>query len=156
MRLCSARTTLTRREDLTAEDLKELGVASLGHRRKLLDAIAALRTDASGKVPSADVPTASNAPSASPEDRAEHRQVTVMFSDLVGSTALSARMDPEDLREVISAYQKYGGEEAMAASDASSDRYDPWYVKVVFGLFLSALVGFLAVLYGLPYMIVAK
>ena len=45
-------------------------------------------------------------PSASPEDRAERRQVTVMFSDLVGSTALSARMDPEDLREVISAYQK--------------------------------------------------
>ena len=47
-----------------------------------------------------------SAPSASPEDRAERRQVTVMFSDLVGSTALSARMDPEDLREVISAYQK--------------------------------------------------
>ncbi len=91
---------------LTAEDLKELGVAALGHRRKLLDAIAALRTDASGKAPSADVATASSAPSASPEDRAERRQVTVMFSDLVGSTALSARMDPEDLREVISAYQK--------------------------------------------------
>ena len=46
------------------------------------------------------------APNAYPEDRAERRQVTVMFSDLVGSTALSARMDPEDLREVISAYQK--------------------------------------------------
>ena len=46
------------------------------------------------------------APSTPPEDRAERRQVTVMFSDLVGSTALSARMDPEDLREVISAYQK--------------------------------------------------
>jgi class 3 adenylate cyclase len=92
--------------NLTAEDLKELGVASLGHRRKLLDAIAALRTDASGKAPSADVATASGAPSVSPEDRAERRQVTVMFSDLVGSTALSARMDPEDLREVISAYQK--------------------------------------------------
>ena len=91
---------------LTAEDLKELGVTALGHRRKLLDAIAALRTDASGKAPSADVPTASSAPSASPEDRAERRQVTVMFSDLVGSTALSGRMDPEDLREVISAYQK--------------------------------------------------
>ena len=45
-------------------------------------------------------------PSATPEDSAERRQVTVMFSDLVGSTALSARMDPEDLREVISAYQK--------------------------------------------------
>ena len=91
---------------LTAEDLKELGVAALGHRRKLLDAIAALRTDASGKAPSADAGTASSTPSASPEDRAERRQVTVMFCDLVGSTALSARMDPEDLREVISAYQK--------------------------------------------------
>ena len=40
------------------------------------------------------------------QDTAERRQVTVMFSDLVGSTALSARMDPEDLREIISAYQK--------------------------------------------------
>ena len=90
---------------LTAEDLKELGVASLGHRRKLLDAIAALRDDASGKAPSA-TQTTSSPPSAPPEDRAERRQVTVMFSDLVGSTALSGRMDPEDLREVISAYQK--------------------------------------------------
>ena len=74
---------------LTAEDLKELGVAALGHRRKLLDAIAALRADASGMAPSADVATASGPPSAYfPEDRAERRQVTVMFSDLVGSTAL--------------------------------------------------------------------
>jgi len=91
---------------LTAEDLKELGVTSFGHRRKLLDAIAALRTDASGKTPSVDAATTSSVPSARPEDRAERRQVTVMFSDLVGSTALSARMDPEDLREVISSYQK--------------------------------------------------
>ena len=88
---------------LTAEDLKELGVTALGHRRILLDAITALGTDTSGKASSAEAPSA---PSASPEDRAERRQVTVMFSDLVGSTALSARMDPEDLREVISAYQK--------------------------------------------------
>ena len=87
---------------LTHETLKELGVTAVGHRLKLLDAIAALRA----KAPSADVATASSAPSVSPEDRAERRQVTVMFSDLVGSTALSARMDPEDLREVISAYQK--------------------------------------------------
>ena len=72
----------------------------------LLDAIAALRGDASGKAPSTDVSPASSGPGISPEDRAERRQVTVMFSDLVGSTALSARMDPEDLREVISAYQK--------------------------------------------------
>jgi class 3 adenylate cyclase len=89
---------------LTHENLKELGVASLGHRVKLLDAIAALRSDAGGKTPSVDA-TASSAPSVPPEDRAERRQVTVMFSDLVGSTALSARMDPEDLREVISTYQ---------------------------------------------------
>ena len=91
---------------LTHENLKELGVASFGHRVKLLDAIAALRNDTSAQGPSADVTTTSSAPSVSTEDRAERRQVTVMFSDLVGSTALSARMDPEDLREVISAYQK--------------------------------------------------
>ena len=91
---------------LTHETLKELGVAAVGHRLKLLDAIAALRGDASGKTPSVDTTTSASAPSAPPEDRAERRQVTVMFSDLVGSTALSARMDPEDLREVICAYQK--------------------------------------------------
>jgi class 3 adenylate cyclase len=86
---------------LTAEDLKELGVGSVGHRRKLLDAIAALRADAGATAASAAAPSGANAPS-----HAERRQVTVMFSDLVGSTALSARMDPEDLREVIGAYQK--------------------------------------------------
>jgi class 3 adenylate cyclase len=91
---------------LTHENLKELGVASFGHRVKLLDAIAALRNDAGGKATSVDAANTSSAPNARPEDRAERRQVTVMFSDLVGSTALSARMDPEDLREVISAYQK--------------------------------------------------
>src|SRR5262249_17087836 len=85
---------------------KELGVASLGHRRKLLDAIAALRKDDSGKTPPADAATSPTVPGLTPEDRAERRQVTVMFSDLVGSTAMSARMDPEDLRELISAYQK--------------------------------------------------
>ena len=89
---------------LTHETLKELGVTAVGHRLKLLDAIAALRSDASATAPS--TPTTPAVPSAHPEDRAERRQVTVMFSDLVGSTALSARMDPEDLREVISVYQK--------------------------------------------------
>jgi class 3 adenylate cyclase len=91
--------------NLTAEDLKDLGVSVVGHSRKLLDAIAALRTDAVAKAPSSDAATTSSSPTVSPEDRAERRQVTVMFSDLVGSTALSARMDPEDLREVISAYR---------------------------------------------------
>ncbi len=88
--------------NLTAEDLKELGVASLGHRRKLLDAVAALRNGGSSKAPSVNAATTLSAPSTHPEDRAERRQVTVMFSDLVGSTALSARIDPEDLREIIS------------------------------------------------------
>jgi class 3 adenylate cyclase len=88
---------------LTAEDLKELGITALGHRRKLLDAIAALRADANA---SPATSPGSAATDACPRDSAERRQVTVMFSDLVGSTALSARIDPEDLREVISAYQK--------------------------------------------------
>src|SRR5438067_1634681 len=83
--------------NLTAEDLKDLGVVVVGHRRKLLDAIAALRSQASALTPPSDEKAAANT--------AERRQVTVMFADLVGSTALSARMDPEDLREIISAYQ---------------------------------------------------
>ena len=84
--------------DLTDQDLKELGV-SLGHRRKMLRAIAEL----AGANPTSPRPALTEPKS---QDTAERRQVTVMFSDLVGSTALSARMDPEDLREVISAYQK--------------------------------------------------
>jgi SAM domain (Sterile alpha motif)/Adenylate and Guanylate cyclase catalytic domain len=91
---------------LTHETLKDLGVTSVGHRLKLLDAVAALRSDANAQGPSSDLKTTPAAPSVPPEDRAERRQVTVMFSDLVGSTALSARMDPEDLREVMSGYQK--------------------------------------------------
>jgi class 3 adenylate cyclase len=89
---------------LTAEDLKDLGVFVVGHRRMLLNAIAGLRTGTNAtQTPSAAFET--TAPP-SKDTAAERRQVTVMFSDLVGSTALSARMDPEDLREVISAYQK--------------------------------------------------
>jgi class 3 adenylate cyclase len=92
---------------LTQEDLKEIGVGPVGHRRMLLEAIAALRATTGGNAPSSDMlTTSSSPPSVSPEHRAERRQVTVMFADLVGSTALSASMDPEDLREVISAYQK--------------------------------------------------
>src|SRR5215468_6683285 len=90
---------------LTHENLKELGVTALGHRLKLLDAIAALGADTSAKAAARDA-TIASAQRVASEKRAERRQLTVMFSDLVGSTALSARMDPEDLREVISAYQK--------------------------------------------------
>src|ERR1700746_2667006 len=88
---------------LTTEDLKELGVGSVGHRRKLLDAIADLRAEASTLTPPSDLPLVTDKAT---QDTAERRQVTVMFSELIGSTALSARMDPEDLREIISAYQR--------------------------------------------------
>src|SRR6516165_7018374 len=77
---------------MTGEDLKELGISSFGHRRRLLNAIAAL----GGERPTHDV--AQSAPSvafAPPIDAAERRQLTVMFCDLVGSTALSTRFDPE-------------------------------------------------------------
>jgi|SRR6185312_6675953 len=89
---------------LTADDLKDLGVGLVGHRRKLLDAIAALRTEAGASTSMSDAPLATGKAA---KEIAERRQVTVMFSDLVGSTALSARMDLEDLREVISAYQTW-------------------------------------------------
>jgi class 3 adenylate cyclase len=83
--------------DLTDEHLRELGLP-LGARLKLLRAVAALSTG--------QIPVSPEITTPAPRTDAQRRQVTVMFSDLVGSTALSARMDPEDLREVISAYQK--------------------------------------------------
>jgi class 3 adenylate cyclase/predicted ATPase len=85
---------------LTSEDLKEIGVIAIGHRRKLLDAIAAL-----GAAVPAAAETAAGADAPAPAD-AERRQLTVMFCDLVGSTALAGRLDPEDLREVIGAYHR--------------------------------------------------
>jgi len=88
--------------DLTDQDLKELGVASLGHRRQLLRAI----TELKGSEEGTRKPSTEDIAPIAPHDTAERRQVTVMFSDLVGSTALSARVDPEDLRDVISGYQK--------------------------------------------------
>jgi class 3 adenylate cyclase/predicted ATPase len=84
---------------LTDQDLKDIGVL-LGHRRKMLAAIAEL-ADA---VPAALQPIAEIEPK--PHDAAERRQLTVMFCDLVGSTALSARLDPEDLRGIIGAYHR--------------------------------------------------
>ncbi|HWX34580.1 MAG TPA: adenylate/guanylate cyclase domain-containing protein, partial [Steroidobacteraceae bacterium] len=94
---------------LTDTDLEKIGV-SLGHRRKILAAIGelskTLAAPAAALAPSIQAPAITSAAEAT----AERRQVTVMFSDLVGSTALSARMDPEDLREVISAYQKFAAE----------------------------------------------
>jgi class 3 adenylate cyclase/tetratricopeptide (TPR) repeat protein len=85
--------------DLTAEDLKDLGIGMVGHRRVLFRAIAGLRA-----------PSAAAAGILTPQPVAgpapERRQLTVMFCDLVGSTALAARLDPEELREVIGAYHR--------------------------------------------------
>jgi class 3 adenylate cyclase len=88
---------------LTAEDLRDLGVTAVGHRRILLDAIAALRAEAFGDTTEHSVEPDRSGGKA-PE--AERRQLTVMFADLVGSTALSARLDPEELRDIIGAYHR--------------------------------------------------
>src|SRR5262249_56306258 len=85
--------------DLTDQDLKELGVASLGHRRRLMRAIAELNVAQKG---TAQPLSATEIP-ITPHDTAERRQVTVMFSDLVASTTLPARIAPDALRDVISA-----------------------------------------------------
>src|SRR5437660_2704146 len=105
---------------LTAEDLRELGVASIGHRRRLLDAIAAL---------GAETPAVTTTPA--PAD-AERRQLTVMFCDLVGSTELSARLDPEDLREVYAVYHRAVAE-IVAGFDGFVAKYMGDGVLVYFG-----------------------
>src|ERR1700689_2193925 len=93
--------------DLTDQDLKELGV-SLGHRRKMLRAIGEL----SGVAAAIPQPAAMEPKS---QDTAERRQLTVMFCDLVGSTALSARLDPEDMREIVGAYHRSCAEQITKA-----------------------------------------
>jgi class 3 adenylate cyclase len=111
---------------LTADDLKDLGVVLGGHRRRLLDAIAALGTKASagaGTAASRDAPASADA---------ERRQLTVMFCDLVGSTALAARLDPEDLREVIGAYNRTVTE-VVAGFDGFVAKYMGDGVLVYFG-----------------------
>src|SRR4051812_44193096 len=94
---------------LTTDDLKEMGVVPIGHRRRLLDAIAALHSQAASAESVASVsPSSPVDPVGQPnvsESMAERRPLSVMFCDLIGSTALSSRLDPEDLREVIRSYQ---------------------------------------------------
>ena len=110
---------------LTDQDLKDIGVL-LGHRRKMLASISKLM----GAAPATSEPAAEAEPKA--QDSVERRQVTVMFSDLVGSTALSARMDPEDLREIISTYQKCIAE-TVRRFDGFVARYMGDGVLVYFG-----------------------
>jgi class 3 adenylate cyclase/predicted ATPase len=107
--------------ELTADDLKDLGVSLVGHRRKLLAAIAALRNEVG---PVLEAAVAAQA--------AERRQLTVMFCDLVGSTALSTRLDPEDLREVIGAYH-HAVAEIVTGFDGFVSRYMGDGVLVYFG-----------------------
>ena len=107
--------------ELTADDLKDLGVDLVGHRRRLLAAIAALRSD-----PDPVPETAASAASA------ERRQLTVMFCDLVDSTALSTRLDPEDLRDIIGAYHRVVAK-IIAEADGFVSRYMGDGVLVYFG-----------------------
>src|SRR5262245_19715535 len=114
--------------DLTEQDLEKIGIQSFGHRRRLLRAIANLKdAESTSAVAGASLP-------AGPPwlDAADRRQVTVMFAHLVGSTALSARMDPEDLREVISAYQNRAAE-TVHRFDGFVARYMGDGVLVYFG-----------------------
>ncbi len=109
--------------DLSDEDLQRLGIASLGHRKRLLKEIAALRRELRSEAQ----PRMAGPPTATPRAGAEgeRRQLTVMFCDLVGSTELSAELDPEDLREVLRLYQdavagaatRYGGYVARYVGD---------------------------------------
>jgi len=104
---------------LSAEDLKDLGVMLGSHRRRLLDAISTLGATVA-------IASAAAAPRDTPApSEAERRQLTVMFCDLVGSTALAARLDPEDLREVIGAYHR-----AVAEIAAAFDGYVAKYMAM--------------------------
>ena len=109
--------------DLTEQDLKDLGVL-LGHRRKMLRAIASIKGDVFLASQTGARPA--------PRDSAERRQLTVMFCDLVGSSALSARLDPEDLRAVIGAYHACIGE-VIARAEGTIARYMGDGVLAYFG-----------------------
>src|ERR1700726_1287045 len=109
--------------DLTEQGLKHLGVL-LGHRRKMLRAIAELKGDV--------LRTSQAGTKPAPRDGAERRQLTVMFCDLVGSSALSVRLDPEDLRLVIGAYHACVAE-VIARNDGVIARYMGDGVLAYFG-----------------------
>src|SRR5262249_17681190 len=112
--------------ELTAEDLRDIGVTLVGHRRKLLTAIAALRRDGGLEPPARVGREVIDTPSAA------RRQLTVLFCDLVGSTALSARLDPEDLREIMAAYRRAVAE-IVDESDGFIARYMGDGVLTYFG-----------------------
>ena len=116
--------TATILPNLTAEDLKELGVTSVGHRRRLLQAISALRGDADRLSSTSVVDLSTNQPTSG--SAAERRQLSVMFCDVIGFTGLSSRLDPEGLSGVVRGYQervartigRFGGFIARYVGDA--------------------------------------
>jgi class 3 adenylate cyclase/tetratricopeptide (TPR) repeat protein len=146
---------------LTAEDLKEIGISSVGHRRSLLAAIETLRAETA--IPEPTQPSATALPATKPSREAERRQLTVMFVDLVGSTELSARLDPEDMGALIRAYQsccaevvrqwdghvaKYMGDGVLAYFGYPRAHEDDGERAVRAGLALIDAVGRITVLSG--------
>lgn len=103
--------------DLTEADFEKLGI-SLGHRRKLLKAIATLHGAAVTPQAEATPEAPATLLKAAPTSEAERRQVTVLFSDIVGSTALATALDPEDMSDLIKRYQ-----DACAGAIARFDGY---------------------------------
>jgi class 3 adenylate cyclase len=112
--------------DLTAEDLDGLGVVTIGHRRRLLVAIAKLNGQPTTDAVSPMVAPVATVPGSLSEDMVsqggERRQLTVMFCDLVGSTALSEKLDPEELRSLLHAYRTLCGD-VIARYDGFVARY---------------------------------
>ena len=95
--------------DLSDDDMEKLGVASMGHRKKLLRAIASMEAPSPDGTTEVAAPHTALPPSAPVPPQGERRQLTVMVCDLVGSTALSTKIDPEDMQEILRAYQKNCG-----------------------------------------------
>jgi class 3 adenylate cyclase len=106
--------------ELTDSDLEKLGV-TLGHRKKILKAIAALQTDQPATPSGAEILVTTPSAEAPKAADAERRQLTVMFCDLVGSTELSGRLDPEDLRDINRTYQD--------ACKAAIERFDGYVAR---------------------------
>jgi class 3 adenylate cyclase len=120
--------------NLTADDLRDLGITSVGHRRRILEAITALRLEAAPADNPA--PLSSHSPTSPTgslvETTGERRQLTVMFCDLVGSTALSEKLDPEELRSLLHAYRTPCGD-VIARYDGFVARYVGEGVLTYFG-----------------------
>src|SRR5690348_13305971 len=119
---------------LTGDDLKELGIVSIGHRRRILSAVAKLQNDSVSS--QAAEPLGDHPASTPAEDPAsssgERRQLTVMFCDLVGSTALSEKLDPEELRDLLHAYRTLCGD-VIARYDGFVARYVGDAILTYFG-----------------------